>query len=173
MKAAIREVFEDPDFVQFFQNTIIIPAIVAANAERDAKITELEQELGETKEQLEKNNEELSSTKRRLEAMEAYSRRNCLTISGIPERESESTDQLVIAVAKAAGVTIATSDLDRSHRVGKSKQGRPRNIIVKLLSHNVRQRLYEARRDLSARRVQHPVQGRNDEAKVTGDIFPG
>ena len=54
-------------------------------------------------------------------------------------------------------MTITTSDLDPSHRVGKSKQGRPRNIIVKLLSHNVRQRLYDARRDLSARRVQHPI----------------
>ena len=171
-KAAIRELFEDPEFVQHFQNAILIPAIVAANSERDEKITELEEELSETKEQLTRTNEELTSIKRQLEAMEAYSRRNCLTISGIPEREGESTDQLVVAVAKAAGVTITTSDLDRSHRVGQPKRGRPRNIIVKLLSYNLRQRLYEARRDLSARRVQHPIMTREVlEAVYISDLL--
>ena len=69
--------------------------------------------------------------------MEAYSRRNCLTISGVPEREGEATDQLVADIAKAAGVTIALTDLDRSHRIGQQKRGRHRNIVVKLLSYNV------------------------------------
>ena len=69
---AIRELFEDPEFVQHFQNAILISAIVAANSERDEKVTELEQELSETKEQLARTNEELSSTKRRLQAMESY-----------------------------------------------------------------------------------------------------
>ena len=156
-KDAIRELFEDPDFIERFQTTVLIPAIetavAAANSQRDEKITELEEELTKTKAELERTNEQLASTQQRLDAIESYSRRNCLTISGIPERDGESTDQLIVDVAKAAGVTITTGDLDRSHRIGQTRQGRHRNIIVKLLSHNVRQRLYEARRDLSAHRV--------------------
>ena len=161
-KEALRELFEDPEFVEKFQKTVIIPAVeaavAAANLQSDQKITELEEELTKTQKELDNTNQELAAARRRLDAIEAYSRRNCLTISGVPEREGESTDQLVADIAKAAGVTIALTDLDRSHRIGQQKQGRHRNIVVKLLSYNVRQRLYEARRDLPARRVpDHPV----------------
>ena len=156
-KAALRELFQDPEFIEQYQKTVLIPAVeaavAAANSQRDEKITELEEELTKTQEELNNTNQELAAARRRLDAMETYSRRNCLSISGVPERDGESTDQLVADISKAAGVTIAPTDLDRSHRIGQRKGGRHRNIVVKLLSYNVRQRLYEARRDLSAHRV--------------------
>ena len=54
-----------------------------------------------------------------LEAMEKYSRRNCLLIGGAPELPEESTDDLVLELVRAAGVALTLGDLDRSHRLGR------------------------------------------------------
>lgn len=154
-KNAIRAFFEDEDFIDGFHQKFLLPAIekavATAMSQRDEKITALENELKETK-------EELSTTRQRLDALETYSRRNCLVVSGIPERRDEKTDELAVDLAKAAGIDINVRDLDRSHRIGHYTPGRHRGIIIKLLSYNVRQRLYEARKTLSAHRVpQHPI----------------
>ena len=37
--------------------------------------------------------------------MEAENRKNCLVISGVPELPDENADELVLGVAKAAGIT--------------------------------------------------------------------
>ena len=149
---AIRDLFDE------WEATRLIPAIEAAvskaveqaTAERDAKIAALEEQLSKTQ-------EELRSTVIRLDQLESYSRRNCINISGVPEAAGESTDELVLDVARAAGVNIAPTDIDRSHRIGRPGD-KPRNITARLVTHSARQRLLEARRNLSAQRVRgHPV----------------
>lgn len=54
------------------------------------------------------------------------------------QKQGETTDELMINVAKAAGVTLSPKDIDRSHRVGQRKQGRHRAIVLKLVSNNMR-----------------------------------
>lgn len=167
---SLRELFEDEKFVKNMQ-LLLAPGVEAAvnraMEQRDAKVAALQQEMSETKENLAAAHEELKATRNkleqledRLEAAEAYSRRNCILISGVPELPEESTDDLVLDVASAAGVTLTQNDLDRSHRLGRQTGSvdRPRAIIAKLLSYNSRQKLYSARKDLSAHRVRdHPV----------------
>ena len=150
---AIRELFQE------WETSRLIPAVEAAvskavaqaTAERDEKIAALEEQLAETR-------QELKKTVIRLDQLEAYSRRNCLNISGVPERDGEDTDKLVLDIGKAAGVNLTPADLDRSHRIGRPGGDKPRNITVRLATHSARQSLLQAKRNLSAHRIpQHPV----------------
>ena len=66
---------------------------------------------------------------------EQYSRRNCLLIDGIPEIKDENTDALAMEVVDTKTVIkITQNDIDRTHRIGKSKtNGRPRPVIIKFV----------------------------------------
>lgn len=83
------------------------------------------------------------------DALEQYTRRNSVRISGVPETEGENTDEFVFRLAGALQSYIGPSDIDRSHRVGKPKTGgRHRDIIVKFATYGARQRIYLKRMDL-------------------------
>ena len=83
-----------------------------------------------------------------LDDLEQYSRRSCLRISGIRESLNEDTDKIVLDVAKDIGASISPSDIDRSHRVGKPRDGKPREIIVKMSTYKARQTLISNRKKL-------------------------
>ena len=93
--------------------------------------------------------EELAETKKQLNDLEQYSRRACLNISNIPEGgRAEDTDQLVIDVAKMAGVTLTRADIDVSHRIGTARPGKARTIVARFVHFSKRQQLFDARRQL-------------------------
>ena len=137
---AIRDLFDEWEASRLIPavEAAVSKAVAQATAERDAKIDALEKQLSKTQ-------QELNNTVIRLDQLEAYSRRNCINISGVPEGADEKTDELVLDVAKAAGVSLALTDIDRSHRIGRPGD-KPRNIIARLVTHSARQRLLEARR---------------------------
>ena len=84
--------------------------------------------------------------------LEQYGRRNALRVwLKDPETEGENTDTIILDVAKKLNVALEPSEIGRSHRVGRKSNGdgKPRAIIVKFLSHNVRQRLFRARKNNS------------------------
>ena len=64
---------------------------------------------------------ELESNNRKLEndALEQYGRRNILRVSGIPKSENEYTDHIILHLASDMGVPMSSSDINRSHRIGK------------------------------------------------------
>ena len=82
------------------------------------------------------------------EAAEQYSRRNCIRVSGVPEENNENTDDIVLDVARAIDFNLDVEEIDRSHRIGKPKSTKPRDIIVKLATFRVRQRLLKNRKNL-------------------------
>ncbi|KAK3753059.1 hypothetical protein QZH41_005504 [Actinostola sp. cb2023] len=80
--------------------------------------------------------------------IEQYSRRNSIRISGITENKDENTDELVMKTIKEKlNIDITTNDLDRSHRVGLRKPGKPRQIIVKLVRHNKKVEILKNRKN--------------------------
>ena len=63
----------------------------------------------------------------------------------------------MLDVAKSAGVLLSPDDIDVSHRLGR-RGTKPRSLIVKFVTRNVREKVFNARRDKAANRVNnHPV----------------
>ena len=148
IKGTVIECFEDENFIARLQERLLGP-IVSRHVAEAVRVKNQE---------IEHLRSQLTAVRADMDNLEQYSRRNTLTISGIPETEREDTDALVIGLAKAAGVTVTSADLDRSHRVGQFKRDKPRQIVAKFVSFNKRQELLEARRNLRAGRVQqHPI----------------
>lgn len=87
-----------------------------------------------------------------LDTAEQYSRRACLRIAGVPESMEESTDSIVLDIAKACGVDLTLSDIDRSHRVrsrnSADNKKQTADIIVKFVSYRSRAAFLSTKRDL-------------------------
>ena len=85
-----------------------------------------------------------------LNEYEQYSRRECLEISGIPQRPRENTNQIVIDIGEAIGVDITEEDISVSHRLAPNKRypSRPPNIIAKFVRRDMKEQLYRARNQL-------------------------
>ena len=116
---------------------------------------------------LEKRVEELSSiasvsknTIKKLEVKcddnEQYSRRPSLRISNIPsagndENANKCVELVVDALKDIPGVQLSKEDIIRAHRVGKvtgTENTRPRQMIVKFKSWDIRTQLYKGRKSL-------------------------
>ena len=101
---------------------------------------------------LKEDNEKLKTSVSRLEgeaeAAEQYSRRNCIRVSGVRETVNENTDEIVLDMSRALSLELNISEIDRSHRIGRRTESKPRDIIVKFSTYRVRQRVYKARTKL-------------------------
>ena len=70
----------------------------------------------------------------RLDEIEQYSRRDNIVAHGLPEQDGECTNDVIIAVAAAAGVVVTNGDISTSHRVGRpgnARDGKPRPIVAR------------------------------------------
>lgn len=138
-------------------------ALKESESRSDAKIQELEkyvQFLDASFEEQKQINEETKENFHKnfefCDAQEQYSRRNCLVMHGIPETEKEDTDSVVIdAVKTNLNVTLAKSDIDRSHRIGQKNNSskRPRALIVKFSRYNVRASVFREKRKLKGTNI--------------------
>ena len=153
IKEAVSRILKDDAFLSIIREQVRA-AVDSAVAERDAEIASLREELSETRAQ--------------LNSLEQYSRRLCLDISGIPESANEDTDRLVMDTAKLAGVDITRDEIDRSHRVGAVKPGKPRTLLVRFVSYAKREAFYNARRQLRQPRM---FEGSTVTAAVASKTF--
>ena len=112
---------------------------------QEQKIQELQDELGRA------INSQLESS----DALEQYSRRNCLVLHGIPESANEDTDALIReTISQHLGVEVKARDLDRTHRIGAKRSnasGRP--IIAKFARYDVRARVFREKKHLKGTRI--------------------
>ena len=117
------------------------------------------------------NTSKVNDLTNRLDHLEQYSRRNNIRILGVPMKPNEDTDAIVCDVAQQIGVTINTSDIDRSHRLMPKPGGAPGNsqgsyanvsrngkpvhppIIVKFTSYKPRSRMIKERRLLKGKGI--------------------
>ena len=67
-----------------------------------------------------------------------------------------------------AGIVVTPADIDRTHRIGKSSDGKNRHIIVRFTNFPKRQDFYNARREL---RKPRPVRGSTVSAETAGKTF--
>lgn len=99
-------------------------------------------------EQLEKR---VNYLEQKLDEQEQYSRRTCIRVKGLKENEGENTDELIVDLAKSMEIDIKSSDIDRSHRIGKTdvNQKQDRSIIVKFTNYKARLKFLTNRRKLT------------------------
>ena len=123
IKEQLKAALCDPGFLE-----LVSGAVAARVSDR------LLEELAGLKEKLLEKDREISLLKDQVDALEQYSRRNCVRIGPVPESADENTDEIVKAVAKSVGVNLTDDAIDRSHRVGKKSATltRDRPILVRL-----------------------------------------
>ena len=106
-----------------------------------------------------KNTSEMAQRTDKLENLvdrrEECSRRNCLLVYGL--WTLRNTDDLVLkTINDRLDLDIAENEIDRSHRIGRKKDGqRPRPIIVKLTRYNTRKKVFGSNRKLKGTGYQH------------------
>ena len=113
------------------------------------KIKTLETENKSLKAQVKSLNSKVDALQIASDSAEQYSRRNCVRIVGIPQIPEENTDEIVLKMASACDVDLSPTDIDRSHRVGKTPTWpKHRAIIVKFATYRARSRFFRARINL-------------------------
>ena len=95
---------------------------------------------------LEQANKELRDDS---DTQEQYSHRNCLLLHGVSEKQTDSNKAVLSVCNGKLGLQLMSDCIDRSHRLGHrhngSSNGKPRPIIVKLKSYDVRQSIFGAK----------------------------
>ena len=130
------------------QENAALKISVAANVTRiktlETENTQLKQDLKDAK----------SDFDDRLNDLEQYDRRNSLRIS-TPwvESRDENTDAMVHEIAWNCGVSLPPWAIDRSHRVGKPKPNKPRDILVKFTGYRPREAVFNARANLGRSKI--------------------
>ncbi|KAH3785507.1 hypothetical protein DPMN_163598 [Dreissena polymorpha] len=81
-------------------------------------VAPLQNELVEMKNTIAKLNSKLADLETEVDNNNQYSRRHCVLISNIDEKQDESTDEIILNIAKDSGCSININDIDRSHRNG-------------------------------------------------------
>lgn len=73
-------------------------------------------------------------------------------ISGVPETEGEKVEDVIVNIARAAGVEMTTRDISACHRLGPARRGtRPRNIICRFVSRQLRYALFQNKKNLKTK----------------------
>lgn len=86
---------------------------------------------------------------------EQHSRNECLLIHGVAEADGEDAAALFVStVNDKLGMTTQRSDVKRAHRLGpKRADGKPRPVIARFYSMNVRNDIYYKKKLLKGQRV--------------------
>lgn len=122
------------------------------------KIEEYVKEIDRLKSENEVLKTKVTTLELRVDDMENYSRRNCVEIQGIPERQGENVSEVVKELGNALNVDIVDEMIDACHRVGRinSERNQPRGIIVKFVRRTDKETLMNKRRvkrDFSTRHM--------------------
>ena len=90
----------------------------------------------------------IDDTERRRDHNEQHNRMNNVRITGIPEKEGEDCEQLVMTLAHSLGSTFDIMDIERVHRVGKPDPQKTRAIIVRFSNYKAKQNLTHDKKKL-------------------------
>ena len=119
-----------------------------SHQEERAKIN---RENGVLKKTIEKMDEKIKQLELESNEVRQYTRRDCVEIHGIPVREQENTNKIVLSVGDQIDVYLDEKEISTSHRLPtknyKGKRTTP-PIIVKFARRDVKDRFYKARKNL-------------------------
>eukprot|EP00057_Strongylocentrotus_purpuratus_P010752 XP_011665226.1 PREDICTED: uncharacterized protein LOC105438737 [Strongylocentrotus purpuratus] len=84
----------------------------------------------------------------RLDEMEQYSRRDNIVLRGVPEKEGENTNDVVIEVSASTGIKVVGADISTSHRIGRPQPNRSRPIVARFVRRDLRTDILRNKRKL-------------------------
>lgn len=99
-------------------------------------------------EQIEKNS---TTADERINDLEQYGRRNNIRINGVPENGEETSERTTRIATETLNryienLDIRREEIDIAHRLGKKKEGKHRQIIIKFQSRMLRDTVLKNRR---------------------------
>ena len=122
-----------------------IEALTKTISEKDARIQQLERKV--------------DTIEQEMDRLEQYTRRSNLVFRGIAETgQGENTDAKILSLVNSEITpALALSDIARSHRLGKKREGtgNRRAIIVRFNADRVRDCVYRGRANLKDYNQQH------------------
>ena len=146
LRAEVIEIKESQAFIcnQYDSLTAEYDKLIEVNTLQKEEISNLKSQAAALKTQ-----EIKDSIK--VDELEQYGRRQNLEIVGVPEKEDENTNAIVLEVAKMLDVDIMSSHISTSHRLPKKKASSRNNsgsspIIVRFTSRDIRNQIYANRK---------------------------
>lgn len=147
----IRTVIESSALKEAITEAIQIAVAEVVTAEIRKVAQPLEDKIKALSDELERIKEETATHQ---DNAEQYSRRNNLRIFGIPEIEGKDTDEIVRNITQEKlKVDLPEYAICQSHRVGKKTTDKPRPIIVKFISHNIRHSVFMKKKALKGTKI--------------------
>ncbi len=91
---------------------------------------------------------EIRKLKAQLDDVEQNGNANDVQVVGLPENDTNEDDiKAIVKLGKQKfGVDIKTSDVEHTYRLGKRKEDKPRDIIVKFCKKSIREKFYQNRK---------------------------
>ena len=140
--------------IRAFENQEVVSRLV--NALRSEIQESFKLELQGLKSEIMEKDQKIKSLEDKVEGLEMYGRRNGIRIYGIPETDSENTDDIVMGIVEEIEADIERSALGRSHRVGRKSADKPRAIIAKFVGHNDKVKFLRNKKKLMETRKDEP-----------------
>ena len=95
-------------------------------------------------------------------SLEQYGRRNNLELSGIPDSvDDRDLEKTVVKILKKIDVNVNENDIEACHRIGKSKNGVPKNTIVRFCNRKHSKRALYNRKRLTESNLESIGLGKN------------
>ncbi len=104
------------------------------------------------KKQMKAKDDLIMTLNKRVEHLEAYSRRNAIRITNIPTAETRGNDPdwMVNFASKHMGVNLNIHEIGRMHRTGPLTPGKPRDILVKFIGYYSRAKIFSKKTFLTS-----------------------
>jgi chromosome segregation ATPase len=126
--------------------------IITKLAQRDGEMKDIKTENKILKATIQTMDDQVRQLTDSVNDLEQYSRRECLEIQGIPLKNFDDTNSIVVNVGELMGINIKEEDISVSHRLPirsnyRGKQADP-TIIVKFVRRHTKEIFYRARKEL-------------------------
>lgn len=120
------------------------------------ELAAVKRENAELRNQMDNVSDELYILRDKVRALEQYSRKNNIEISGIPATQRENVQKLVMDVGSALGIDVKEQDISAAHRVPSFNTKRIPALVVQFISRTSREdwlSKFREMKELSANQV--------------------
>ena len=118
-----------------------VGTLVKENKGLKSKVKSREEQLLESKKEVEELDEKPNDIKARHDDLEQYTRKFNLVIHGLPELEEEDNVATVVTPGRLLQVNLTPGDIDIVRRMNTKSKDKPRPIIARFSNYNAKSNL--------------------------------